>query len=250
MNMDEKTAGLNIDLQELLATYFRRWWMIAVCAVLAAGISLGATMYFVTPTYRTNISVYVNNTRGVEDVEYVSSADLSASQRLVNTYVSITKSNRVLEKVAQKLDNKYSASAISKMVSAKQMGNTEIFSVYVVNSDPSEAARIANVMAEVVPVEIADIIEGSSARVIDHAKVPTSRHSPSYRMSCLIGGVIGALLSIVFITVRFFMDTRVKDEDDLTSLFKLPILGRIPEFSQMADSKEDYYNEGEKEEVK
>lgn len=228
--MDERANALEIDLQELLLFYLRKWWIIFLCLAIGASAALGFTWKFVTPTYRANISIYVNNNRGMEDMDYLSSSDLNAAQRLVNTYVSIAKSERVLDKIAEKLDGDYTSSQLAGMISATQMNETEIFQIFVVNSDPVEAARIANVAAEVAPAEISNLIEGTSARVIDMAKIPTTRYSPSYSRSALIGGAIGLILALVVLTVFHLKDTRVKDENDLTSLFELPILGRIPNF--------------------
>lgn len=228
--MDERSNTLEIDLQELLLVYLRKWWILFLCLVVGASVALGFTWRFVTPTYRTSISIYVNNNRGAEDMDYLSSSDLTAAQRLVNTYVSIAKSDRVLDKISEKLDGDYTAAQLSGMISAKQMNETEIFQIFVVSSDPVEAARIANAAAEVAPNEISNLIEGTSARVIDLAKIPTSRYSPSYSRSAFLGGVIGLVLALVVLTIFHLKDTRIKDENDLTSLFELPVLGRIPNF--------------------
>lgn len=250
--MDERANALEIDLQELLLVYLRKWWIIFLCLAIGASVALGITWKFVTPQYRASISIYVNNSRGAEDMDYLSSSDLNAAQRLVNTYVSIAKSDRVLDRIAEKLDGDYTSSQLAGMISAKQMNETEIFQLFVINPDPVEASRIANVAAEVAPAEISNLIEGTSARVIDLAKIPTTRHSPSYSRSVLIGGAIGLILALVVLTVFHLKDTRVKDENDLTSLFELPILGRIPNFEFISAGSSYGYSstESDKEAVK
>ncbi len=228
--MDERANALEIDLQELLLVYLRKWWIIILCLAIGASVALGFTWKFVTPQYRASISIYVNNSRGAEDMDYLSSSDLTAAQRLVNTYVSIAKSDRVLDRIAENLGGDYTSSELARMITAKQMNETEIFQIYVINEDPVEAARIANAAAEVAPAEISNLIEGTSARLIDLAKIPTSRYSPSYSRSVLIGGAIGLVLALLVLTIFHLKDTRIKDENDLTSLFELPVLGRIPNF--------------------
>lgn len=229
-NINERMSGIDIDLQGLLLSYLRKWWLILICFVLGGAIAFGVTYHFVTPTYQARISIYVNNNKSHEDKEYLSSADLSAAQRLVNTYVSIAKSDRVLEKITENLNGEYTVGQISRAISAKQLNGTEIFCIYVVHEDPAEAARIANTAAEVAPGEIASLIEGTSARVIDTAKVPTSRYSPNYSRITLLGAVLGVLVVLVLLTIHYLSDTRIKDENDLTDLYPLPVLGRIPNF--------------------
>ena len=245
---NEKIGGIDIDLQGLLRFYLHRWWMILICMILGASIALGLTYHFVTPMYQARISIYVNNNKGDEDKDYLSSADLTASQRLVNTYVSIAKSERVLGKISENLDGEYSVGWLNKAISASQLNDTELFCIYVLHEDPKEAARIANTAAEVAPVEIAQIIEGTSAQVVDIAKVPTSRYSPNYNRMALFGGVLGIFLAVVFLTLHYLSDTRIKDENDLTTLYPLPVLGRIPNF-EIASSGNNYgYSGAAKEE--
>lgn len=236
---NEKMSGIDIDLQGLLRAYLHKWWIILICLVLGAAIAFGITYQFVTPMYQARISIYVNNNKSGEEKEYLSSADLSASQRLVNTYVSIAKSERVLEKISENLNGEYSVSWLNRAISASQLNDTEIFCIYVLHEDPAEAARIANTAADVAPGEIAQIIEGTSAEVVDTAKVPASRYSPSYKRMALLGGALGVFLSVVFLTLHYLSDTRIKDENDLTTLYPLPVLGRIPNFD-IASSASSY----------
>ncbi len=246
---NERMNGLDIDLQGLLLAYLHRWWIILLCLILGASIALGVTYQFVTPIYQARISIYVNNNKSSENKDYLSSADLSASQRLVNTYVSIAKSERVLEKISENLDGEYSTIWLNKAIRADQLNDTEIFCIYVLHEDPEEAARIANAAAEVAPVEIASIIEGTSAQVVDRAKIPTSQYSPSYSRMTILGAALGVLFSIVFVTIHYLSDTRIKDENDLTALSHLPVLGRIPNFDiTSSESSYGYSHSASKEE--
>ena len=237
-NTQERSAGVELDLQELLMLYVRKWWMIILCAILAGAIAFGATSVLMTPLYKANVSIYVNNNRENPEDGYVSYNDLSVSLRLVNTYMKIVTSDRVLEAVSEELNHEYTAGQLGSYISAAQEGNTEIFRVYVTHPNPEEAARIANAVAKVAPGEIADIIEGSAARVIDMAKVPTSKSSPNYTTMTLLGTAAGVLFAIVALTIRQLSDTRIKEEDDLTVLFEIPILGRIPDLNQVESSSE------------
>ena len=239
-NAQQRSAGIEIDLQELLLLYLRKWWAIILSAVLAGAIALGCTYVFVTPMYKANVSVYVNNNRESPEDGYVSYNDLSVSLRLVNTYINIITSDRVMEKVSAALNYEYTTDEIVACLSAEQVENTEIFRIFATHSDPQEAARIANAVAQIAPDEISSIIEGSSARVIDLAKVPTAKASPNYGTMTLLGAIAGALIVIVFLTVQKLSDTRIKDEDDLTALFELPVLGRIPDLSQTDELANNY----------
>lgn len=237
MNQGTNTQEVEIDLLKLLRAYLRKWWLILLCALLVGGAVLAYSIYFITPLYRAQTSIYVNNSSGNQQVESVTTANINASQALVTTYITITKSDRVLNAVADALDNQYTARQLNGMVSASQISGTEVFYIYVSHPDAREAARIANVIGEVAPAEISAIVEGSSAWVLDYAQVPTSLHSPNYTRNLIIGCLIGAVLAAVYVTIKFLTNTRIEEEQDLTDLRPYPILGQIPDFTLLAVSK-------------
>ena len=204
--------------------------MLAICIFVGIAIAFGVTAFYITPLYQSQVTIYVNNNRVTEDKNYLSSSDLTASMQLVAGYMIVAKSDPVLEKAVEKLGEGYTISELSTAISTQQLSDSVIFTVSVTHADPERAARIAAVMSEVIPVEGPKIIEGTSARLINTAKVPKNPSSPSYSKNLLLGAVGGLLMAIIYITVVFLKDTRIKDENDLTDMFELPILGRIPDF--------------------
>lgn len=233
-------AEQQIDLLELLMIYLRKWWLIVLCGILTAGITLLYTYFCITPLYRAGVSIYVNNMRSGEYIENVTSSDLSTSKMLVNTYVNIISSNTVLEKVIADAGLDYTPDQLRGMLSASQVDETEIFRVYITHPDPNEAARIANAVADIAPAEIEEFVEGSSCKIIDYAQVPQSRVSPSYSRNTLLGGVVGAFAVVCVLTLLHFMDVRLKSEEDLEDLFELPVLGQIPAFTQSSQRQGAY----------
>lgn len=242
--MNERGKGAQmeqeIDLLELLMAYLHKWWLIVLCGVLAGGIALTYTYFGITPLYRAGVSVYVNNSRSGQSIDYVTSSDLSTSKMLVNTYVNIISSDTVLEKVIEEAALGYTPDQLRDMLSASQVDETEIFRVYITHPDPQEAARIANAVAEIAPAEIEEFVEGSSCKIIDYANVPQARISPSYSRNTLLGAMVGCVLIVGVLTIQHFMDVRLKSEEDLEDLFELPVLGQIPAFSQSSPRQSSY----------
>ena len=228
--INENRDGLEIDLRKLLLTYLSNWWLIAVCTGVAALAALYITLNFITPMYKADVRIYVNNARGDHYVEYITSSNLATAQRLVNTYINIIESDTVLEKVAEASGMKLSPSQIRKMMSASQVDDTELFDVVITHEDPALAAHLANAIAEVAPAEIGNFVEGSSAKVIDYAKQPAKPSSPSISRNTVLGGMLGCVAALMYLTLQFLLDVRIKDEEDLNMLFDVPVLGQIPAF--------------------
>ena len=228
--INENRDGLEIDLQKLLMAYLSKWWQILASAGAAALAALIFTMNFITPMYQAKITVYVNNLSSDQVVEYITNTNLATAQRLVNTYVNIIQSDTVLEKVAQASGMDLTADDIRRMMSAAQVDGTELFDVVVTHPDPEQAAQLANAIAEVAPGEIAQFVEGSSTKIIDYAKVPQSPSSPSLSRNFVLGGLLGGVAAVAYLTLRFLLDVRIKDEEDLNALFEIPVLAQIPAF--------------------
>ena len=239
-NINESRDVLEIDLWKLLLLYLRRWRLIVLCGLAAAVVALVYTANFITPLYRASVTVYVNSVKANQQVDYISASNLATSQQLVNTYVNIIRSDTVLEKVVENAGLEYSAAQIRGMMTAAQVDETELFTVFISHPDPEMAARIANAVANVAPGEIEEFVEGSSTKIIDYAKVPTSRYTPSYRKNTLLGGIVGVFLALLYVTLLYLLDVRIKSEEDLTQLFDLPMLGQIPAFEENDRKKAEY----------
>ena len=230
-----------IDLMPLVSALLRKLWLIALCAVLTGGAAYLYTDYLVTPLYRAEVSVYVNNISSKIDsssIEYVSGSNLSTAKQLVTTYVNIISSDRVLSRVVEEAGLRVSADAVRGMMTASSVGETEMFKIYITSPDPDLAAQVANAIADVAPEEIANIVEGSSTKIIDYAKVPSRPSSPNYQRNVMMGAAVGAALAVAYVVLRTLLDKRIMSEEDLERLADLPVLGVIPEFG--SDPKKGY----------
>lgn len=237
-----------IDLQEMLFSYLHHAWVIIFAVIAFIGISLAYTKVFVTPMYRSSVTIYVNNSINTTNLEYIASSDLTVSQKLVDTYVAIIKSDRVLEEVKDVLDSSkeegeptYSTARLRSMISAEQVESTEVFTVSVSNSNRKMAAKIANTIAEVAPDEIAGIVRGSSTEIIDWANVADAPYTPNYTKNALIGALVGFVLSVVYLTIRYLLDVHINDAEDLERMCDYPVLGQIPDIMQVRNKTRGAY---------
>lgn len=235
-----------IDLLRLGIALLKKVWLIFLCAAVVAVAVYAYSKNVITPQYRTNISIYVNNTN-TNQILGISSSDLATSQRLVDTYIDVLKSDLVLDQVAQKLELNISAAALRSMILAESPKGTEVLMVYVSNPDRYLAAKVANAIADVAPDAIAEIVVGSSAKVIDRAKVPNVPYSPSNVKNAAVGGLLGAGIAIAAICLQVMLDVRVKSEEDLARICNAPVLGVIPDFNQ-SKSSHSYTKSGTDEE--
>ena len=230
IKMEQK---MEINLRDIFKVLLKRLWIIALCAILVGGVVLMYTMNFVMPLYQASVTIYVNNNSS-RDSTYITSGDLAVALRLVYTYVNIIESDKVLERVIDETGLMLTASQIRGMLSAEPVDETEMFEITITSPNPQMSADIANAIASVAPAEIAEIIEGSSAKIIDEAKVPVSRSSPSYTLNALVGGMVGAIFSALVFILHYLLDKRIKSEEDLKEICEIPVLGVIPNLTDDA----------------
>lgn len=243
-----------INLAEIMSALLRKLWLIVLAAVIVGALVYGYTANFVTPMYKSRITVYVNNTVAMLNSNNVSvtASDLATSQRLVLTYINILKSDKVLDEVAKKINedpeynfkNKLTGTQIKYMLTAASLDETEVFEVVISSSNPKLAAAIAHEIGVIAPDIIKDIVVGSSTSIIDDAKVATAPYAPNKRTNTTIGMIAGAVLAACAVILQTLLDVRVKSEEDLALISNAPVLGLIPDLAM--ESKDHYGYSGYK----
>lgn len=232
-----------VDLQKAAAAVMRRMWLVILVSVLTAAIIFAATFFFVTPKYESTAMFYVNNNSfSVGDASFsLSSGDLSTSRNLVESYLVILDTRESLEEVIAYAQVDCTCEELREMITASAVNETEIFQVTVTSPDPAQAEQLASAIAHVLPERIAGIIDGTSAKVVDAAVIPSEPSSPNFTVNTVVGFLLGFVLIVGIIVVREIFDITIRNEEDLSSLSRYPILAAVPDM--LGKVKGGYYGE-------
>jgi len=248
MNEREKKENewMEIDLGRVLKAVLNRSWIVAVTAILAAVIAFLGTFFFITPMYKAAAMFYVNNSAfSVGDASLsLTTGDISASRNLVKSYIVILNTRSSINDIIDYAGVNRSYAEVRGMISASAVDETEIFEIVVTSPDPYEAERIANAITYILPKRIANIIDGTSAKVVDTAIVPSRPSSPSYTTNVLIGFLLGAILSAGCIAVREIFDITIRTEEDVAQCCAHPILTSVPDMTEHSKGSYYYYGYG------
>ena len=231
----DKNGTKYINVKALLQYLVHKLPVILLTAVLVGCIALGGTYILIAPTYAANITLYVNNSSARSDATTLTQADLNASAHLVDTFAAILSSRVVLEAVYRQaqVHTLERPADLSRYISCSAVNNTEVMQITVTDTDPEEAARIANAISEIAPEQISSIVEGSSVKIIENAVVPTEKSGPHYGKITLVAAFLGGVLCVVFLVVKKLMNTTVTSESDLEQ-WGYPILSSIPDISRVS----------------
>ncbi len=242
--MDKNKANMEtieIDLRRIWKAILNKIWLIVLVPVITAVAFLLVTVYLITPQYQSSAMFYVNNnsfSMGGESIS-IDSGDIVASKNLVDTYIVILNSRTCLNDVIDYADLDYTTSELKGMITASSVNSTEVFEVVITGPNPKEAEKIANAIAYVLPNRISDIVEGTSAKVVDYAIVSNTPSSPNRVRNTALGFGIGFVAIMAIIVLVEIFDTTVRSEEDVTQLSAHPILSAVPDM--MSSGKGGYY---------
>ncbi|MGV9793135.1 YveK family protein [Gordonia sp. NPDC003422] len=214
----------------------KRRWPVLVAAVAIALIAVGifnatqreestasATLFLRAPDVKSSASAY--------------QGDLFSRQRAL-TYQDMFKSDDLAQLVIDKLSLSTSPEALAAKVHASTVKDTVLLTVSVTDSNPQQAADLANAYASVFGQFVARM-----ENVQNNADIPplvtlvraadaASAVRGGYPMWQLITAalVAAAILSGLLIWLLEHFDTKIRTRAQVESLSDVPVLGVVPEF--------------------
>ena len=250
MNNEPVRQEDTIDLLELAKILLHRWIIILVVTVLTGAACFGFFHFTTDTSYSATIKMYVN-ADALSVSSSISVSTLNASSSLVPIYKEIVNTHLVLDKVGKLLNNEgysgidYYYLTENKMIECSALNNTPVFQIKVTDTDPERAIEIANTIAKVLPTEIANIIDGSSARIVDSA-LSAERLSRGVLKNSAIGAMLAfVIMCFIIIMNDYFLNDSISDVKYLEETFPdIPVLGNIPK-AQARDRKEAKSDEKE-----
>lgn len=250
VNNVEKTAAVNavnnasrssnnvveIDLVALFYRFLEKAHWIVLTALLGAAIAFGIVNYLIKPIYQATAKIYI-----VGSDTTISLSDLQIGSNLAADYKEVFKNWHVHELVDKRLNLNYSYSKLSKMVSVTNPSGTHVLYVNVKSPDPAEAKLMADTYAQVAREFIAAKMDMREPNVFEEARIPTAPVTPQKTRDIIIGFLLGALLAMAIVTIKFISDDRICTTEDIAKLGNLPTLGLIPlqDMEQNAEQKSD-----------
>jgi len=232
-----------IDILRLVRALWKKIWLIIIAGLIVAVAFFSWSAFIITPQYSATAMLYVNNSNfsiGKTSLS-ISSSEISAAQSLVKTYIVILKNRTTLNQVIEKTGLNYTYEQLSGMITAASVNNTEVFHITVTCENAENAATLANAISEILPLRVAEIIDGSSMRLVDRAVVKTRKVSPNITKNTAIGFVIGAAVAAAIVVLFELLDDVIHGDDYLLQTFDIPVLARIPDLYDKSSKKYGYY---------
>lgn len=104
--------------------------------------------------------------------------------------------------------------------------------------EPSEAVRTRRTRLS--ELETLKALQTGNVQIVEEARPPESRSSPTPLRTALIAGLVAAVLAVFVALVLVRFDDRISDEQELTSLMGMSVLTRIPRIAQGQRLRKDW----------
>ena len=139
---------LQADLRQYIALLWQWAWLIVLATLLAGGAAY-ITSQFQDPVYQATTTLLINEAPSTKVSDYTA---ILTSERLARTYSEMLTKRPVLEEVIQDLDLALAYEDIEEMqgvIEVQLVRDTQLIEVSVEDTDPQQAALIANTLVAV-----------------------------------------------------------------------------------------------------
>jgi len=212
-----------IDLAELFQQVKKRIKLV-ILMVLICALAMGVyTVFFVKKQYSSTARIY-SKPEVVEGI--ISSSDINANNQMVNNYIEMIKGNNIQSKIADKM--KISRGQVNQSLSVSNSADTQIISITATTNDPQLSKDLAETTVNVFRSEVKKNLNVTNIIIVDAAEVNPSPVSPSLNKNLMIGGAVGAILSLGYIFLRFILDSRIHTKEEAEKYLGIPMLGLVP----------------------
>lgn len=223
--MNNQEANTNeIDVLSLLRTIWRKKFLILLTAILTTGLAFAYSAFLVTPQYDSTTRLYVVN-QSSDNVAGITNQDLQAGSSLVKDYKEIILSQDVLQNVTTTLGI---TEDIKDKITVTIPTDTRILSITVRDSDPNQAATIANTLRDEAVKKIIEVTKVSDVTTLEAALPAENPSTPQTKRNLVLGFVAGAFLATALVLVLEVLDDRVKRPQDIEEGLGMTLLGVVP----------------------
>ena len=228
MNNQEANT-IEIDVLSLLRTIWRKKFLILLTAILTTGLAFAYSAFLATPQYDSTTRLYVV-TQSSDNVAGITNQDLQAGSFLVKDYKEIILSQDVLKNVTTTLGI---TEDIKDKITVTIPTDTRILSITIRDSDPNQAATIANTLRDEAAKKIIEVTKVSDVTTLEAALPAENPSTPQTKRNLVLGFVAGAFLATALVLVLEVLDDRVKRPQDIEEGLGMTLLGVVPQAEKL-----------------
>lgn len=218
-----------LDLKELISMFWSKKIQIILITAIFIIIGIIYTIGFVTPKYTSSTRlVLATSNSSTQSSGTITTTDLTLNSNLVSTYRELVKSTNVVRQVISNLGMVADEEQIKKQISVTSVTNTALIEIAVTDINPTNAAKIANELANVFIDEVTKIYKLDNVYVLDKAEVDENPSNINHIRDVAIFAFLGIVVSAAYVIIANMLDTTIKTVEDVEKGFKVSVLATVP----------------------
>ena len=219
----EENQEVEIDLKALFLKIRSLWYVVILGALTGIFVSVLYGKLMTVPMYSASSMVYLRSSS-----QSISLQDLQLGSELTKDYEIIFKSRPNLENVIADLDLDMSVGQLSGMIAISNPTDTRILQVSVTSEDPDLSASIVNEVVENGMQTVREI-DSQEPYVVERAIPNTTNVGTSLLHRAILGGLVGLVIAIGLISLRFILTDSITSVDDVEEVLGTPVLAVVVE---------------------
>lgn len=224
-----------ISLQDLFKTIRKRLGLIALLTILAITIAGVISFLVLTPVYQTSTEILVN--QSPSETGQLTNQNIQTDLQLINTYSGIIKSPAILDQVVEEMNLDMTTDQLTSKITVSNADQSQIVNITVQDEDPAMAVEIANTTASVFESDIQELMNVDNVTILSPAvlKENPSPVAPNPMLNMAIAAVVGLMLGVGIAFLMEYLDTTMKDQQDIEDVLGLPLLGIVSPIVEKAE---------------
>ena len=225
----ENNEEIEIDLSRLLTEIRKKIKFIILVGIIGGAIAFTFTNFFISKKYESSARIYLKpNTTETGSIDYNT---LTANSKMVNNYMLMIQGDSILDKVTEtlKLENK-GENFVKESLSVTNETDSEIIKVTARTEDPELSKDIVSAVVDQFFSDVKAKLDVKNLMIIDQAKVEETPVAPNKKINTALGILVGIAISGGIVVLRFLLDKRMHNKEDVESYLEIPVLAEIPYF--------------------
>jgi succinoglycan biosynthesis transport protein ExoP len=222
--------------EEIAVALLRRWWIVALAAVMAATVA-----YLATSAQDKTYTVSARVMAIAEPPDYW--MDLYAKNRLAS-YRDLIGNWEFVRQALADAGSDIDPSHASAVLATGHNPDANIVQIVVTDTDPVRAAEIVNAIAdrfvrrnEAENERLLAQPRGEDGRApgrveivkLDQPSPPATPSGPRVRVNTAAGGLLGLVAGLLIAFALLYLDDTLKHALDLERYLRLPVLAHVPD---------------------
>lgn len=211
------------ELKKLWITIKNNWRIALVVTIMMTISGYVLASYGMTKHFITTSDIYVESTDSVPSAEKA------------QTVALLFTSPKMYDAINENLVTKFSYAELEKLISVEPKNGTQIISARFDCETSSDSYKLAEIYLGQVQFVLDEYEANAKIQVLSNPVEPQRPDFPDERVFAVVGGSIGAIISIIGIGVIWKLDNTITAADNITEQYGVPVIGELMDFDNEID---------------